>query len=40
VAEAFIAFLWASEWAPALSIVLLLLILLAFPQGFTSMRRA
>jgi branched-chain amino acid transport system permease protein len=40
VAEAFIAFLWASEWAPALSIVLLLLILVAFPQGFTSMRRA
>ena len=40
VAEAFTAFLWAPEWAPALSIVLLLAILILFPQGFASWRKA
>lgn len=40
IAEAFTAFFWASEWASAISIVLLLLILVAFPQGFGSLRRA
>jgi branched-chain amino acid transport system permease protein len=39
VSEAFTAFLWAPEWAAALSIVLLLLILVAFPRGFGSWRR-
>jgi len=36
VSEAFTAFLWAPEWAAALSIVLLLFILVAFPRGFGS----
>lgn len=40
VAEAFTSFFWATEWASALSICLLLLILVAFPQGFGSVRRA
>jgi branched-chain amino acid transport system permease protein len=38
VSEAFTAFLWKPEWATALSIVLLLIIL-AFPRGFGSWRR-
>ena len=40
VAEAFTAFFWGSEWAPALSIVLLLLILIVFPRGIASLRRS
>jgi branched-chain amino acid transport system permease protein len=39
LSEAFTAFLWAPEWAAALSIVLLLLILVVFPRGFGSWRR-
>lgn len=39
VSEAFTAFLWKPEWATALSIVLLLVILVAFPRGFGSWRR-
>jgi branched-chain amino acid transport system permease protein len=33
VAEALTGFFWTSDWAPGLSIMLLLLILIAFPQG-------
>lgn len=40
VAEAFIAFFWGAEWAPALSIVLLLLILIASPRGLTLLLRS
>ena len=40
VAEAFTAFFWAPEWAPALSITLLLIILVAFPNGFGNTRKA
>lgn len=40
LAEAYTSFFWASEWAPAISIVLLLLILVAFPRGFGTWRRA
>lgn len=39
VAEAFVAFFIGSEWAPAISILLLLAILLVFPEGVTSWRR-
>ena len=38
VSEAFTAFFWAPEWASALSIVLLLVILVAFPRGIGSWR--
>ena len=34
VAEAMFGFFWSSDWAPAVSIVLLLGILILFPQGF------
>lgn len=40
VAEAFTAFFWASEWAPAVSIILLLGILVLFPRGFGAWRRS
>lgn len=40
VAEAYTAFFWAPEWAPALSILLLLGILIMFPQGIASWRKA
>ena len=33
LAEAFTAFFWAADWAPAISIILLLLILVLFPHG-------
>jgi branched-chain amino acid transport system permease protein len=33
LAEAVTGFYWASEWAPAVSIVLLLIILVVFPKG-------
>jgi branched-chain amino acid transport system permease protein len=36
VAEALTGFFWASDWAPGLSIILLLLILVLFPRGFLS----
>ena len=39
VSEAFTAFFWASEWAGALSIMLLLVILVTFPRGFVSSRQ-
>jgi branched-chain amino acid transport system permease protein len=32
LAEVFTAFFWAAEWAPAISIILLLLILVLFPH--------
>lgn len=38
VAEALVAFFWGAEWAPAISIMLLLGILLVFPQGVSSWR--
>jgi branched-chain amino acid transport system permease protein len=34
VAEALTGFFWSSDWAPGLSIILLLLILIVFPRGF------
>jgi branched-chain amino acid transport system permease protein len=36
VAEAFTGFFWTSDWAPGLSIMLLLAILVVFPQGLLS----
>jgi branched-chain amino acid transport system permease protein len=36
VAEALTGFFWTSDWAPGLSIMLLLLILVVFPRGFVS----
>jgi branched-chain amino acid transport system permease protein len=38
VAEALTGFFWTSDWAPGLSIRLLLLVLIVFPQGFLSRR--
>jgi branched-chain amino acid transport system permease protein len=38
VAEALTGFFWTSDWAPGLSIMLLLLVLIVFPQGFLSRR--
>jgi branched-chain amino acid transport system permease protein len=38
VAEALTGFFWASDWAPGLSIILLLVVLIVFPQGFLSRR--
>jgi len=40
VAEALTGFFWSSDWAPGLSIMLLLLVLIVFPQGFLSRRAA
>jgi branched-chain amino acid transport system permease protein len=40
VAESFTAFLWAPQWAPAISVVLLLAILMVFPRGLGSWRTA
>jgi branched-chain amino acid transport system permease protein len=40
VAESFTAFLWAPQWASAISVVLLLVILLVFPSGLGSWRTA
>jgi branched-chain amino acid transport system permease protein len=36
VAEALTGFFWTSDWAPGLSIILLLAILIVFPQGLLS----
>jgi branched-chain amino acid transport system permease protein len=36
VAEAMTGFFWTSDWAPGLSIMLLLVILVVFPKGFLS----
>jgi branched-chain amino acid transport system permease protein len=38
VAEALTGFFWTSDWAPGLSIMLLLLVLIVFPRGFLSRR--
>ncbi len=38
VAEALTGFFWASDWAPAVSIILLLVILVIFPKGVLSRR--
>jgi branched-chain amino acid transport system permease protein len=38
VAEALTGFFWSSDWAPGLSIILLLVILVVFPHGFLSRR--
>lgn len=38
MAEAFTSFLWATRWAPAVSISLLLIIIVAFPHGFSPRR--
>ena len=38
VAEALCGFFWTSDWAPGLSIMLLLAILVVFPQGMLSRR--
>jgi branched-chain amino acid transport system permease protein len=38
LAEAYTAFFLGTEWAPAISIVLLLVILVAFPHGFFNRR--
>ncbi|MDF2120031.1 branched-chain amino acid ABC transporter permease [Roseiarcaceae bacterium H3SJ34-1] len=40
VAESFTAFLWAPKWAPAISVVLLLIILVLFPRGLALWKRA
>ena len=40
VAEALTGYFWASDWAPAVSIVLLLVILVVFPKGVLSRGRA
>ena len=40
VAEALTGYFWASDWAPAVSIVLLLVILVLFPKGVFSRGRA
>jgi branched-chain amino acid transport system permease protein len=34
VAEGLTGLFWKPEWAPALSVILLLVILIIFPQGF------
>lgn len=38
LAEAFTSFFWAAEWAPAISIILLLLILVLFPRSAAGKR--
>ena len=40
VAEAFTAFLWSPKGAPAISVILLLIILVVFPRGLASWRKA
>ncbi len=40
VAESVTGFVWSSEWAPAVSIILLLVILVVFPKGVLSRRRS
>jgi branched-chain amino acid transport system permease protein len=39
VAEGLTGFFWKPEWSPAISVILLLLILVIFPNGFTLRRR-
>ncbi len=38
IGESFTAFIWAPQWAPAISVVLLLVILVVFPQGLGNRR--
>jgi branched-chain amino acid transport system permease protein len=40
VAESLTAFFWAPKWAPAISVVLLLVILVLFPRGLALWKRA
>ena len=40
VAESLTAFFWAPKWAPAISVVLLLVILVVFPRGLALWKRA
>jgi len=40
VVEAMTAFFWASDWAPAVSIILLLVILVIFPRGIVARLRS
>ena len=40
VAEAFTAFLWSPKWAPAISVILLLIILVVFPRGLASWQKS
>lgn len=40
VGETFTAFLWAPQWAPAISVVLLLVILVVYPEGLANWRRS
>ena len=40
VAESLTSLYWAPKWAPAISVVLLLLILVVFPRGLGTWRRA
>jgi branched-chain amino acid transport system permease protein len=40
VAESLTAFFWAPKWAPAISVVLLLLVLVLFPRGLALWKRA
>lgn len=39
VAESLTSFFWATQWAPAISIILLIVILVLFPQGLLTRRR-
>lgn len=38
IAESLTSFFWATQWAPAISIILLLVILVLFPRGFLNRR--
>jgi branched-chain amino acid transport system permease protein len=40
IAESLTAFYWAPKWSPVISVALLLFILVVFPRGFGSWRRA
>ena len=40
VAESLTAFFWAPKWAPAISVVLLLVILVLFPRGLALWKKA
>ena len=39
VAESLTSFFWATQWAPAISIILLIVILVLFPQGLLTRRQ-
>lgn len=40
LAESLTSFFWATQWAPAISIILLLVILVLFPQGLLTRKQA